>query len=73
MGLVTKIINIFIEQLISRSVISNCLNGLSKTAGGYIWKYSNEQLTNDYIEYVNSRKNRNIKNKNYEILNTERK
>lgn len=58
---------------ISRSAISNCLNGLSKTAGGYIWKYSNEQLTNDYIEYVNSRKNRNIKNKNYEILNTERK
>lgn len=29
------------ETNISRTAIMNCLNGLSKTAGGYIWRYNN--------------------------------
>ena len=46
---------------ISRSAIENCLCGLSRTAGGYIWKRSNEELTDEEILMANSRKNKQIK------------
>ena len=39
---------------ISRSSISNCLCGLSKTAGGYIWKKDDKPLTQDDIVAVNT-------------------
>lgn len=39
----------FEQTGISRSAIANCLCGLAKTAGGYIWKKSNEALTEEDI------------------------
>jgi group I intron endonuclease len=47
---------------ISRSSIENCLCKLSKTAGGYIWRRSNEKLTDEDIVWVNSRKQHARKN-----------
>lgn len=41
---------------ISRSAIANCLCGLSKTAGGYIWKKDNEPLTQNDIIVANTDK-----------------
>ena len=38
---------------IKRSAIANCLCGLSKTAGGYIWKKEDNPLTQDDIIVVN--------------------
>lgn len=53
---------------ISRSAIENCLCGLSKTAGGYIWKKDNEPLTDEDIISVNLRKRKSQKdNNNIEI------
>lgn len=34
---------------ISRSAIANCLCGLSRTAGGYIWKKKNEDISDDTL------------------------
>jgi group I intron endonuclease len=41
---------------ISRTAIDNCLHRLSKTAGGYIWRYSYEELTEEDIIDVNTKK-----------------
>jgi len=42
------------QTVVSRSAISNCLCGLSHTAGGYIWKKSNEVITEEDIKLINS-------------------
>lgn len=50
---------------ISRSAIANCLCGISKTAGGYIWKKKYDPLTDEDIANVNSRKSKkSIQSKN---------
>ena len=46
---------------ISRSAISNCLCGLSKTAGGYIWKKEDDTLTQDDIILANMNKRKKYK------------
>ena len=48
---------------ISRSAIENCIYGLSKTAGEYIWRRSNELLTEDDIKNISTtpKKNRVVK------------
>ena len=53
---------------ISRSAIENCLCGLSYTAGGYIWKHSNEELTEEDIILANSRKIRKLQTGNSTYL-----
>lgn len=49
---------------ISRAAIANCLCGISKTAGGYIWKNDNEPLTDEDIILANSRKSKVNQNAN---------
>jgi group I intron endonuclease len=49
---------------ISRSAISNCLCGISKTAGGYIWRNDNEPLTEEDVVLANSRKSKSNQNAN---------
>lgn len=49
---------------ISRAAIANCLCGISKTAGGYIWKNDNEPLTEEDIILANSRKSKSNQNTN---------
>lgn len=46
---------------ISRSAIANCLCGYSKTAGGFIWKKSDEPITEEDILLAQKRKP--VKNK----------
>lgn len=41
---------------VGRAAIANCLCGISKTAGGYIWKNDNEPLTEEDIILANTRK-----------------
>ena len=50
---------------ISKSAILNCICGLSYTAGGYIWKRSNQELTDTEVLLVNSKKH--IQQKKNEI------
>lgn len=42
---------------ISKSAIANCLCGLSKTAGGYIWKRKDDPLTDEDIQSTTNRNN----------------
>lgn len=59
----------------NRCSIYNCLNGVTKTAGGYIWKYKNENITiskkNNKIDncdnYVSIGKINNMDFSNYYI------
>lgn len=39
---------------IGKSAIENCMYGISKTAGGYLWKRSNEPLTGKDIQNVHT-------------------
>lgn len=42
-----------LETGIGENRISMCCAGKSKTAGGYIWKYGNEELTEEYLQWCN--------------------
>lgn len=39
---------------ISVQGISNCCNNINKTSGGFIWRYSSEELTKEHIEWCNA-------------------
>lgn len=39
---------------VSRCGIGACCRNEYKTAGSYIWRYSNEEITSEYIEWCNS-------------------
>lgn len=43
-----------LETGISRCSIGACCRGESKTAGNFLWRYSNEEITPEYIEWCNS-------------------
>ena len=49
---------------VGRAAIANCLCGISKTAGGYIWKNDNEPLTEEDIILANTRKQKISHNAN---------
>lgn len=49
---------------VNRCRIGKCCKGVAKTAGGYLWRLSNEELTSEYIEWCNkieSSKGKHIK------------
>lgn len=61
---------------VSRSAIANCLCGLSKTAGGFIWKKSDEPITEEDILSVQKRKpvkNKEITDKYYKWYDKQKK
>ena len=41
------------ETGISHANISKCCKGKSKTAGGYIWRYTDDEITKEYITLCN--------------------
>lgn len=41
---------------IALNLISACCNNVGKTAGGYIWRRSDEYLTDEYLQWCNTRK-----------------
>lgn len=60
---------------ISRSAIANCLCRLSHTAGGYIWRRSNEVLTKEDVQLANNsrrKSNENTKNTSNKIVRYEK-
>lgn len=44
----------YLKTGISRCGIGACCRGDSKTAGNFLWRYSNEEITPEYIEWCNS-------------------
>ena len=61
---------------VSRSAIANCLCGLSKTAGGFIWKKSGEPITEEDILSVQKRKpvkNKEVTDKYYKWYDKQKK
>lgn len=43
------------ETNIDHSMIARCCKNAQKTAGGYIWRYSNEELTIDHLRWCNEK------------------
>lgn len=43
----------YLKTGISRSNIGACCKGDAKTAGNFLWRYSNEKITPEYIEWSN--------------------
>ena len=44
----------YLKTGVSRCHIGACCRGDAKTAGNFLWRYSNEEITLEYIEWCNS-------------------
>lgn len=44
----------YLKTGVSRCNIGACCRGDAKTAGNFLWRYSNEEITLEYIEWCNS-------------------
>ena len=50
-----SITEVELEMGISHCRISDCCNGKRKTAGNFIWRYSEEELTNEHLFWCNEK------------------
>ena len=41
------------QNNLAYTAISACCRGVSKTAGGYIWRYKSDEITEEYIKWCN--------------------